>query len=246
MLLVIGAPAAHPTIADMVRDRRARRLHSRRRQLALRRGGDPRRDPQSLQSAMGRRTRRRVDRRRLRALVLRRLRADPRRRAQTRRRRAAGRCRSAARARRSDAALLAATVDPADARLHRAILSAAWPPRLPAGAAAEPENDDALARSRDHRAAGERSGAAHADAGSRRHRSVEAVRAGGLHAALLHAALSQPASRAPAALQPALRRAHQRIHHDARGRSGGAPARSAAPPPQCRRQSRRWCAASTP
>ena len=39
---------------------------------------------------------------------------------------------------------------------------------------------------------------------------------------------------APAALQPALRRAHQRIHHDARGRPGGAPAVAAAPPPRRR------------
>ena len=46
-----------------------------------------------------------------------------------------------------------------------------------------------------------------------------------VHAALLHAGLPRPASRAPAALQPAVRRAHQRIHHDARGRPGGAAAR---------------------
>ena len=58
----------------------------------------------------------------------------------------------------------------------------------------------------------------------------QAVRAGGVHAALLHAGLSRPASAASPALQPAVRRAHQRIHHDARGRPGRAAAVAAAPP----------------
>ena len=76
----------------------------------------------------------------------------------------------------------------------------------------------------------------HADATDRPNRSAQAPGSGAVHSTLLHADLPRPALRAPAALQPALRRAHQRIYHDARGRSGRALARTVASSSQCGRQ----------